>query len=78
MGEGWGVSIEFAMSVGGHSRPNWAVGAMSGLPPVATELRTSLVVRFVPIAACVAYSMTSSARARIDDGKVMPSAPRQP
>jgi hypothetical protein len=32
----------------GQSRPNWAVRAMSGLPPSATELRTSLVVRFVP------------------------------
>jgi hypothetical protein len=32
----------------GHSRPNWAVCAMSGLPPIATELRTSLEVRFVP------------------------------
>jgi hypothetical protein len=28
--------------------PNWAVRAMSGLPPLATERRTSLVVRFVP------------------------------
>ena len=37
-----------AMSVGGHSRPNWPVGAMSAIPPIATELRTSLVVRFVP------------------------------
>jgi hypothetical protein len=33
----------------GHSRPNWAVRAMSGLPPLATELRTSLEVRFVQI-----------------------------
>ena len=32
----------------GHSRPNWAVRAMSGLPPIATEYRTSLEVRFVP------------------------------
>src|SRR5258705_10288902 len=31
-----------------HSRPNWAVCAMSGLPPIATEQRTSLEVRFVP------------------------------
>jgi hypothetical protein len=36
------------MSEMGHSRPKWAVRAMSGLPPVATELRTSMVVRFVP------------------------------
>ncbi len=33
----------------GHSRPNWAIHLMSGLPPIATELRTSLEVRFVPI-----------------------------
>ena len=37
--------LEFA--VGGHSRPKLAVPAMSGLPPLATELRTSLEVRFV-------------------------------
>ena len=33
----------------GHSRRNWAVRAMSGLPPLATTERTSLDVRFVPI-----------------------------
>ena len=33
--------------VEGHLRPNWAFGAMSGLPALATELRTSLVVQFV-------------------------------
>jgi hypothetical protein len=32
----------------GHSRPNWAMRAMSGLPPLATELRTSRHVRDVP------------------------------
>jgi hypothetical protein len=37
-----------AMSPVGHSRLNWSLYAMSGLPPIATELRTSLVVRFVP------------------------------
>jgi hypothetical protein len=31
----------------GQSRPNWAVGTMSGLPLTATELRTSWEVRFV-------------------------------
>ena len=36
------------MSHLGHSRPKWAVRAMSGSPPIATELRTSLEVRFVP------------------------------
>ena len=37
----------------GQSRPNWAVCTMSGLPPLATELPTLLVVRFVPGADCV-------------------------
>lgn len=32
----------------GHLRPNWTLRAMSGLPPIATELRTALAVRFVP------------------------------
>jgi hypothetical protein len=32
----------------GHSRPNWDIPAMSGLPPFATEPRTSLEVGFVP------------------------------
>src|SRR4051812_16653570 len=36
------------MSVEGQSRPKWAVHAMSGLPPLATELRTSREVRKVP------------------------------
>jgi hypothetical protein len=36
------------MSELGYSRPKWAVHAMSGLPPLATELRTSLEVRIVP------------------------------
>jgi hypothetical protein len=31
----------------GHSRPNWTVRAMSGTL-IATELRTTLEVRFVP------------------------------
>jgi hypothetical protein len=33
----------------GHSRRFDDVRAMSGLPPIATEMRTSLEVRFVPI-----------------------------
>jgi hypothetical protein len=37
------------MSQLGHSLPKWAVRTMSGLPSLATELRTSLVVRLVPI-----------------------------
>jgi hypothetical protein len=36
------------MSLVGQTLPNWAVGTMSGLSPLATELRTSLMVRFVP------------------------------
>jgi hypothetical protein len=31
-----------------HSQRNWAARATSGLPPLATELRTSQVIRFVP------------------------------
>ena len=31
-----------------QSRPNWAVGAMSDLPPFTTELRTSQVALCVP------------------------------
>ena len=37
------------MSETGPSRPNWTSRILSGLPPLATELRTSLVVRFVPL-----------------------------
>jgi ribosomal protein S12 methylthiotransferase accessory factor len=33
----------------GHSRPTWSVHVTSGLPLIAIELRTSPVVRFVPI-----------------------------
>jgi hypothetical protein len=40
----------------GHSRPKWAVCTMSGLPPLATELRTSLVVRLVPILEVMGYA----------------------
>ena len=35
-------------SVEDHSRPNWAVLVMSGLPPVATVERTSRFGSFVP------------------------------
>jgi hypothetical protein len=31
-----GLLVIKPMSQLGHSRPNWAVGVMSGLPPVAT------------------------------------------
>jgi len=37
------------MSQMGHLRPNWTVRAMSAFLPLATELRTLLEVRFVPI-----------------------------
>ena len=37
------------MSPLGHSRRFDDVRAMSGLPPIATEMRTSLEVRFVPL-----------------------------
>jgi hypothetical protein len=40
----------------GPSRPNWAVRAMSGFPPIATGLRTSRIGSFVPIAAVSAPS----------------------
>jgi hypothetical protein len=39
------------MSLAGHSRPIWAVGVMSALPPVATLGWTSRFGGFVPIAA---------------------------
>jgi hypothetical protein len=44
------LSLRFLlpMSEPGQSRPQGAVGAMSGLLPLATELRTLMVVRFVP------------------------------
>jgi len=51
------------MSGSGQSLPNWAVGTMSGLPPLATELRTSLMVRFVPISE-VAQLMWGQKRSR--------------
>jgi hypothetical protein len=37
-----------AMSEKGQFRQNFAVRAMSGLPPLATELRTSRISSFVP------------------------------
>jgi hypothetical protein len=42
-----GYPTDWLTSALGHSRPNWAVGTMSGLTPSATELRTSLMVWFV-------------------------------
>jgi hypothetical protein len=36
------------MSLLGHSLPKWAARRMSAFPLIATELRTSLEVRFVP------------------------------
>src|SRR5882762_8215443 len=47
----------------GHSRPNWAVRAMSGLPPLATTERTSLEVgRSIDAAAAAAGSGSADSR----------------
>jgi hypothetical protein len=57
----------------GHTRPNWAVRATSGLPPIATELRTSRIGSFVPLAEVTRfYSITSSARTSSVGGTVIP------
>jgi hypothetical protein len=50
--------VYLLMTGWGHSRPKWRVPAMSGLPPIATELRTSLVVRFVPIVLQKSFCLT--------------------
>ncbi len=47
---------------------------MSALPPIATDLRTSLEVRFVPETEVAAYWITSSASASSDSGTSTPSA----
>ena len=57
----------------GQTLPKWVVRAMSGLPLLATELRTSIVVRFVPRTDMPLYSITSSARPSSDCGSVSPS-----
>jgi hypothetical protein len=44
----------------GLSLPKWAVCAMSGLPQIATELRTSLEVRFVPTSGLMHRSKQAS------------------
>jgi hypothetical protein len=68
---------EFSHSLG-QSRPNWAFRAMSGLPPVVTELRAWLVVRLVPQAdSCIAangipISITSSSRLRSMQLDILP------
>jgi len=41
-------SVMRSESAMGQSRPNWAVRAMSGLPPVAIRLRTCRIGSFVP------------------------------
>src|ERR1700733_2637273 len=47
-----GISLALSLRAAnvsvGQSLPNWVVRAMSGLRPLATELRTLMVVRFVP------------------------------
>jgi hypothetical protein len=45
-----------------HSRPNWTVRAISAFLPLATELRTLLEVRFVPISAASHPSSYSGCR----------------
>jgi len=68
------------MSARGQTLPKWAVRTMSGLPPLATELRTSLVVRLVPDSEMPAakepdtYSITALALATSPAGISMPSA----
>jgi len=42
----------------GHSRRFEDVRSMSGLPPIATELRTLLEVRFVPIVLQKSFCLT--------------------
>ena len=52
----WGMFICAAMQAAqeemesalGYSLPKWAIRVMSAFLPLATELRTSLEVRFVP------------------------------
>jgi len=46
-------------SVEDHSRPNWAVLVMFGLPPVATVERTSRFGSFVPIPEVTGESATN-------------------
>jgi hypothetical protein len=45
------------MSEVGQSLPKWAARRMSAFPPIATELRTSLEVRFVPIVLKKSFSV---------------------
>jgi hypothetical protein len=48
----------------GSIAPKWAVRAMSGLLPLATELRTSLVDRFVPeVIVVVSFGYSRAGRA---------------
>jgi hypothetical protein len=56
------VSLGHTISEKGQSLPKWADRAMSGLPPLATELRTSLEVRFVARTDIAPYSITSVVR----------------
>src|SRR6187401_2031983 len=59
-------------------RPMSALGQkrtlLSALPPIADKLRGSRFVRKVPIATSPLHSITSSARARGDGGRVRPKA----
>jgi len=68
------------MSHSGQTRPKWPIRPMSALTPIATKLRTSQEVSFVPTRdSCTAasgafHSITSSASASIVGGTVSPSA----
>src|ERR1700751_374060 len=50
------------MSAWDHPRPNWAIRATSGLPPTATESRTSQLSLFDNCSALVRYKMAAIAK----------------
>src|ERR1700722_4513571 len=56
------------MSLLAQSRPNWAVRAMSGLPSLPTELRTSRVVCLVPSTEVESFSLDHLVSAREQAG----------
>jgi hypothetical protein len=66
----WPQTQSGLMSQLGQSLPKWAARRMSAFPPIATDLRTSLEVRFVP---------DSDIRAALRDGVLCSSGqPRFP
>ena len=65
------------MSRLGHSRANWAARIMSGLPPIATGLRTWREVRLVPLSEVIrtcGVAKTTIVR-RIKKGSTEPYSP---